>query len=314
MSGLQVDPFYIRYCPAQPEDEGEYIIKVFAAVKAARFYWEISWQVMEESTMKWYKGDFSTKMIFNFNATTSTFLLTSIENEIKLDAPCYRCVFVARSNWDQLQETGNAGFWPLVVTGAPYYISDIYGRKLYFMGKVCEGVYTYECYQRLTNGLYILRVGGGLFGRLLEFPTPTANWIGCGENGTDRDQLIFQIKDQKCTPIQKFRYDTRCSQPDPINIASYSGTKAPTSGGTIAPSQSTFGNPYVKFQMYSINSGGTTHNYDNNKNNFGHHNSFDENLGSDRSLMGKKQLHARRNGHSNEQKTEEEQLDYLFTP
>lgn len=47
----QVEPFHVRYCPYSPDDEGVYIVKVFAATQA-RFYWEISWQVLEESTGK----------------------------------------------------------------------------------------------------------------------------------------------------------------------------------------------------------------------------------------------------------------------
>ena len=57
----QVDPFYVRYCPFDPQDEGVYMIEVFAVIQA-RFYWEISWQVMVEDTEVWYKGDFATKV------------------------------------------------------------------------------------------------------------------------------------------------------------------------------------------------------------------------------------------------------------
>jgi hypothetical protein len=32
--------------------------------------------------------------------------------------------------------------------------------------QVCDGVITYECYQTLTDGIYLLRLGGGLFGRV----------------------------------------------------------------------------------------------------------------------------------------------------
>jgi len=77
-----------------------------------------------------------------------------------------------------------------VVTGAPYYISDGEGREVASSGKVCEGVTTYECYQRVPNGVYILRLGGGLLGRLTGFPQNGAGWVGCGANGTVRIKKI----------------------------------------------------------------------------------------------------------------------------
>lgn len=68
--------------------------------------------------------------------------------------------------------------------GAPYYISDSQARLVYSSGKVCSGVSTFECYQSLNDGVYILRLGGGLFGDLTGFPYHGANWFGCGANGT----------------------------------------------------------------------------------------------------------------------------------
>lgn len=61
---------------------------------------------------------------------------------------------------------GNSAFWPLDVVGAPYYISDYAATNVVSSGKVCDGITFYECYQTLTDGVYILRLGGGLFGRL----------------------------------------------------------------------------------------------------------------------------------------------------
>ncbi len=190
-------------------------------------------------------------MHFNFNATSSAFTLAGSENLIDLDAPCYRCTYIALRRWVQLQTIGDSAFWPLVVTGAPYYISDFQGRMVYATGKVCHGVTTYECYQRINDGLYILRLGGGLFGRITGFPYPNASWHGCGEEGTDRDQFIFRIANGVCTPIQKHRYSWRCDRPSPINGNAYSRTRAPTSGGTQAPSKSVYGDPYVKGEMYA---------------------------------------------------------------
>lgn len=101
----QVDPFYIRYCPRMPEDDGVYIIKVFAATRA-RFFWEISWRVQIENTDKWYLGDFSTTMHFNFDRNSSTFDLVYSENLVDLEGDCFRCTTIANRDWAQLQITG----------------------------------------------------------------------------------------------------------------------------------------------------------------------------------------------------------------
>lgn len=76
--------------------------------------------------------------------------------------------------------------------------------------------------------------------------------MGCGANGTDRHQLIFQIGNGKCTPLQVFQYKSRCDHPPDLVYSKYSNTFAPTAGGSAAPVQSTFGPPYQKDKMYSI--------------------------------------------------------------
>eukprot|EP01032_Pedospumella_encystans_P015428 gene15428-17646_t len=217
----QVDPFLVRYCPYQPSDEGTYIVKVFAAT-AARFFWELSWQVTVEATGETYRGDFATKMEFRYNSTSSMFALVSIQNEVVLEtAPCFRCTRIASLSWAQLQIEGNSAFWPLIVTGAPYYISDYEGRNLTSAGSVCDGIITSMCYQTMSDGLYILRLGGGPFGRFTGFPMSNASWTGCGESGGLRDQLIFRIANSKCTPVQKFTYVSRCSLPPSFTATQY---------------------------------------------------------------------------------------------
>ncbi len=249
----------MRYCPYQPSDEGVYIVKVFAAT-SARFFWEISWTAFVESTQETFHGDFSTKLEFNFNATSSEFSLVKAQNLVDLNAPCYTCTTIARSSWKELQLVGNNAFWPLVVSGAPYYISDYQGKQVAASGKVCRGIQESECYQTLTNGIYTLRLRrlGGFddTNKTNYAPTP-AFWRGCGENGTALDQFIFQIANGKCTPLQKYRYRSRCSRPPPLNPASYSSTKAPTHGGTAAPTQSVYGLPYMKGKMYALRHDGS---------------------------------------------------------
>ncbi len=70
------------------------------------------------------------------------------------------------------------------------------------------------------------------------------------------------ISKGKCIPIQKYRYKNRCDRPPLIDFSGYSGTSSPTFGGTVMPTQNTFGEPYVEFQMYA--------NQDNEKNKIKH--------------------------------------------
>lgn len=218
------DPFFVRYCPWQPEQDGLYIIKVFGAIEA-RFFWEISWKVLDESSGQWYLGDYATTMHFDYSYESNTFTLAYSENLVNLDAACYRCTTITVLNWAELQALEGSAFWPLRVSGAPYYISNAEGREIFSSGKVCGGKEYHECYQTLDNGVYILRLGAGLhggYGGLTGFPHwRTARWEGCGgESGGYRDQLIFRISDGVCTPIQKFHYGgDRCAKPPLLTAA-----------------------------------------------------------------------------------------------
>lgn len=209
----QVDPFYIRYCPYKPTDEGVYIIKPYAAQKA-RLFWEISWKVQVESTGVTYMGDADSKMMFNFNSTTLEFsFVESLNEKVFFQSaanttdvePCFRCAAITTASWAEQQNTLDMSFWPFVAYGAPYYISDIRGRLLFFSGRVCDGIMRYECYQTLPSGQYMMRMGGGLFGKILGFPREGASWEGCGSNGTWRDQFMFEIVNQTCFPLENVR-------------------------------------------------------------------------------------------------------------
>lgn len=242
----QVDPFYIRYCPYKPTDEGVYIIKPYAAQKA-RLFWEISWKVQVESTGVTYMGDADTKMMFNFNSTTLDFsFVQSLNPKVFTQSyanttdvvPCFRCAAITTASWAQLQNTADMSFWPFVAYGAPYFISDIRGRLLFFSGRVCDGIMRYECYQTLPSGQYLMRQGGGLFGKILDFPREGASWEGCGTNGTWRDQLIFEIVNQTCSVLQVFHYNSTCSIPDPAP----NGIQDSAFGSTLFPTATTSSN------------------------------------------------------------------------
>lgn len=170
-----------------------------------------------ESTGEVYRGDAYTKMKFRFDSTIMEFSFVDIQNPVQIvnyeEQPCFRCGAVTLQNWAQLQQVADSSFWPFTAVGAPYYISDASGNNLFFSGRICDGISTYQCYQTMPNGYYIMRMGAGHFGPLLGFPRPDAHWSGCGVNGTHRDQLTFRIVGGVCQPLQVYHFSTTCSIP-----------------------------------------------------------------------------------------------------
>lgn len=71
------------------------------------------------------------------------------------------------------------------------FVYSLPGRNMTSAGKVC-GTETASsmCYQTMSDGLYVLRLGGGLFGRLTGFPKSDASWEGCGQSGGLHDQMV----------------------------------------------------------------------------------------------------------------------------
>ena len=63
---------------------------------------------------------------------------------------------------------GDISFFSLVNTGAQYFISDVEGYNLKAKGLMCNGDSKYECFIRLTEGTYVLRLGGGRTCRLTQ--------------------------------------------------------------------------------------------------------------------------------------------------
>jgi hypothetical protein len=257
----QVDPFFVRYCPYSIENAGIYTVKIFGATYS-RFYWEMSYQVMVESTGKWYRGDFATKLKFKFDTTTRQFNFFEKENLVDLAAPCYRCQSIASNRWaEQVEPTFSLSLWPLRVYGAPYYISDNEGRLAYYRGLVCDNVEEYECYIRMVEGTYILRLGEGLFGNITEFPrlgtqVPAPNagdpnrtvtvgqawWKGCGRNGTYKDQFTFQIDGNgKCIPLAIDRFE-RPPHPQACGRSTHMPSPAPT----MAPTEATISTGFTR--------------------------------------------------------------------
>ena len=238
--------------------------------------------------------------------STLEFTFHSAENLVNMDivypdqntGECFRCTTISTRNWNDLNTLTATSFWPLIATNAPYYISDIEGRRVVATGKVCESINTYECYQRLSDGVYILRLGGGLFGRLTNLPYINAQWEGCGFNGTDRTQFIFKIYSGVCYPLQAHTYASRCDRPSPIDTSLPDSTLSPTFGGTVKPSVNIFGEPYVpSIAMYGFSVNDNNKPKDNNPFEDIAHNDNNNN-----------------NNNNNQDEKKNKKIDYVFLP
>lgn len=208
-----------------------------------------------------FYGDYSTKILVYFNSTTAQFSYYSSENldvvvaddltqqnavyqlsvlgvnvESKLQTKCSTCNAITTQSWETLQTIGWSSFFPFDVTGASYFISTIDASSLVFFGRVCpnrngelsleDRHKTYQCYQMLYDGYYILRLGNGIFDSLhYHYPISSrtnvtvfteeaqsqATWSGCGESGGLNDEFVFQILNGECIPIQKYTYLSKCT-------------------------------------------------------------------------------------------------------
>jgi hypothetical protein len=188
------NPLQIRYCPNLASDGGLYSISVPGALKA-KFYWELQWGVFDESTAKWHRGQWDTKMDFHWDPETLSFSSRKMDRVLPTNTTCKPCetrptekptpVFrnlkgsstkhptvspaptVAVStigNWRYLNletSTGNPWFNSRY-QGTNYYVSDAHGHKLINTGTLCGDETSKQCWVDLPDGEYILRVSGAL--------------------------------------------------------------------------------------------------------------------------------------------------------
>jgi hypothetical protein len=191
------NPLQIRYCPNDASDGGLYSFSLPGALKA-KFYWELQWGVFDESTAKWHRGQWDTKMDFNWDPKTLSFSPRKMDRVLPTNTTCKPCatrptekptpVFrhlkgsspsstkhptvspaptLAVStvgNWRYLTletSTGNPWF-DARYQGTNFYVSDAHGHKLINSGSLCGDETSKQCWVDLPNGEYILRVSGAL--------------------------------------------------------------------------------------------------------------------------------------------------------
>jgi len=72
--------------------------------------------------------------------------------------------------------------------GTAYYISDSSGTTLLHTGTLCRGLFSYQCWQHLDPGTYILRIGGAL-----DMERGEHTWSFCGKTGGAMEQILFRV-------------------------------------------------------------------------------------------------------------------------
>jgi hypothetical protein len=224
------NPLQIRYCPNHASDGGLYSISVPGALKA-KFYWELQWGVYEESTGQWRRGQWDTKMDFNWDPESLSFSSRKMDRVLPTNTTCKPCdtrptekptpVFrnlkgsstkhptvspaptVAVStigNWRYLNletSTGNPWFNSRY-QGTNYYVSDAHGHKLINTGTLCGDETSKQCWVDLPDGEYILRVSGAL--NTHKSPNMFSYCKALNMKGA-QNQMTFRIENHDCSIV-----------------------------------------------------------------------------------------------------------------
>ena len=108
-------------------------------------------------------------------------------------------------HWLHLQDSAANGWFEADGKGTSFYISDPDGKQLKSAGTLCPDMFSYQCWQPLLDGTYILRLGGGL-----DVNSGDHTWSFCGKTGGAQTQLLFQIADGTCTPLMTLSKHQYC--------------------------------------------------------------------------------------------------------
>jgi len=234
------NPLEFRFCPLTGNEVGLYKFYIDNAAKS-KFYWEIQWQIYEEKTGQWFRGDHKTRMDFYWEPDTRDFSHRAIVHNIPLNITCINnCKSrptpkPTPSDYDipkrllkgdnthvpthtpapTLSQTSNVVWQYLTMTGSSwfssfhhgvnYYISDLEGRKLLSTGTKCDEFATQNCWQTLPDGDYVLRITGDL-----NVQSVTRSWSFCGRTGSISEMLVFTISNGECDAIEAYTRSTYC--------------------------------------------------------------------------------------------------------
>jgi hypothetical protein len=226
------NPLKFRYCPNLASDGGVYSFSVPDAVKA-KFFWELQWGVYDESSGKWYRGQWDTKMDFKWDPSTLSFSPLKMAKVLPTNTTCQPCktrptekptpalrrlkggddstkqptvspaptLAVSSSfNWRYLNLAADAGkpWFNDRYRGTNYYVSDARGHRLVASGTLCTEELTKQCWLDLPKGDYILRVTGALN------TNKAGNLFSYCKGVTPKEsdhQMTFRIADDDCSIV-----------------------------------------------------------------------------------------------------------------
>jgi hypothetical protein len=233
------NPMSFRYCPLEGSDRGLYTFTIEHALKS-KFRWEIQWQIYEEKTGLWYRGDHKTRMDFYWEPSTRDFTRRGIVGNLPVNISCinnckpkptrkptpeapFRALKSSSHShnptispaptlsqsentvWQYFSMTGS-GWFNHEHRGTNYYISDIHGERLVATGTKCDQYLTQDCWTPLPDGEYVLRVSG-----YLNQDGGTREWAYCGRRGTSQDMLVFSVNDGECDAMEYLTRSSYCS-------------------------------------------------------------------------------------------------------
>ena len=110
-------------------------------------------------------------------------------------------------HWLSLQDASANGWFESDGSGTTYYISDADGRRLVSTGTLCNDMFSYQCWQPLLDGSYVLRVGGALDSNGVDH-----SWSFCGKDGGIQTQLLFKVSNGQCEPIMSMSKGQYCAE------------------------------------------------------------------------------------------------------
>jgi hypothetical protein len=218
----------IHYCPNLESDAGLYSFSIANAHKA-KFPWEIQYQVFEEATGKWYRGNSETKMDFHWDPETHSFSARKMERPFANSTTCQPCktrptekptpalrralkggddqthvptvspaptLSVANTiNWRYMSLYATNPWFDSLFQGTEFYISDPNGHHLITSGTICPGETQRQCWVDLPEGDYTLRVGGALNKNVAGNKFTFCKQVN--QKVAD-SQMMFRIQDDDC--------------------------------------------------------------------------------------------------------------------
>lgn len=242
------NPMSFRYCPLEGSDRGLYKFTIEDAPKS-KFRWEIQWQIYEEKTGLWYRGDHKTRMDFYWEPTTRDFTRRGIVDNLPLNISCllnckpkptpkptpeapFRALKSSKSDNDNdkpsshsraptispaptLSQSENTVWEYFTMTGSGWFNYEHRGTNYYISdidGKKLIATGT-KC-EDMTQNCWLPLPDGEYVLRVTGYLNQdggTRTWSYCGRSGTSQDMLIFSVSDGQCDALEYFTRSSYCS-------------------------------------------------------------------------------------------------------